>query len=74
MTAMTRYRDHEGNVFDTIRAARLAKLDEDAPIPPEGLRPQHGVEYGCGDWGCTSCYEPDVDDDQIGEDGRRLPR
>lgn len=54
---------------ETIREHRLRKLDPDAPIPPAGLRPQQGVEYGCGAWTCADCYEPDVDDDQRRDDG-----
>ena len=57
-----------------IRESRIRELDRDAPIPPVHLRPQRGVEYGCGDWECTQCYEPDVDDDEIREDGGRAAR
>jgi hypothetical protein len=46
-----------------IRAVRIAHLDPDAPHDiPMGLRPRRGIDYGCGKWTCTDCYEPDVSD------------
>ena len=45
----------------------LRYLHWDAPVPPEGLQPQRGVEYGCGDVFCGlvngfGCYEPATPD------------
>jgi hypothetical protein len=58
-----------------IREARIAKLDPDAPHDvPYSLRPRVGVEVGCGVWTCTDCYEPDIDDDEIRDDGGRVAR
>jgi hypothetical protein len=42
-------RNPDGRVF-------LA-LDPDAPDVPAGVRPNPGVEYGCGVQACRDCYE-----------------
>ena len=41
---------------DVLDAGAIEML-EDAPIPPAGIRPRSGVEMGCGEWSCESCYE-----------------
>jgi hypothetical protein len=39
---------------------RFPQLLPDAPPPPPGMRPRHGVEMGCGEVACTHCYEPEA--------------
>lgn len=50
-----------GPCGESIVSARCgthdAKLHEDAPAVPLGLKAKYGVEYGCGSASCTDCYE-----------------
>lgn len=42
------------------RQTQHKQLHPDAPAVPPGMRPRHGVEYGCGDRLCRACYEPAI--------------
>lgn len=44
--------------LELTRNAAFPQLHRDAPDVPAGLQPKPGVEYGCGEASCASCYEP----------------
>ena len=49
--------DTQRYTSDVLDEPDVMVMDEHAPIPPDGVVPRQGVEYGCGVWTCADCYQ-----------------